>query len=213
MAFSIRSAISSLKPILFARVSSPKPLSVKVVTNHFSTSNEDPHKSVFISQSSDVFSNLALEDWLYKNFDFKNHHVMLLWRNDPCVVIGRHQNPWMEANIEALADRGITLARRNSGGGTVYHDKGNLNITFFTPRELYNRKKNLQLIEKTIEREWNLDIEINKREDLILDSKYKVNFLFMLSIRYCSFIFDFANILCNYKKNSISGVWNCCKTW
>lgn len=50
-------------------------------------------KSVFISQSSDVFTNLALEDWLYKNFDFSRHHVLLLWANDPCVVIGRHQNP------------------------------------------------------------------------------------------------------------------------
>lgn len=50
-------------------------------------------KSVFVSQSHDIFTNLALEDWLYRNFDFSKHHVLMLWSNDPCVVIGRHQNP------------------------------------------------------------------------------------------------------------------------
>lgn len=50
-------------------------------------------KSVFISQSHDIFTNLALEDWLYRNFDFTTHHILMLWSNDPCVVVGRHQNP------------------------------------------------------------------------------------------------------------------------
>lgn len=53
----------------------------------------DIKKSVFISQSHDIFTNLALEDWLYRNFDFTTHHVLMLWSNDPCVVVGRHQNP------------------------------------------------------------------------------------------------------------------------
>ncbi|KAL1122188.1 hypothetical protein AAG570_003593 [Ranatra chinensis] len=135
----------------------------------------DIAKSVFISQSNNVFSNLALEDWMYRNLNFTQHHVMLLWRNDPCVVIGRHQNPWLEANIQVLAERGVVLSRRNSGGGTVYHDKGNLNVTFFAPRERYNRKQNLQLIAKSLEREWNLNPQINKREDIILDSNYKIS--------------------------------------
>lgn len=55
--------------------------------------DENIKKSVFISQSHDIFTNLALEDWLYRNFDFSTHHVLMLWSNDPCVVVGRHQNP------------------------------------------------------------------------------------------------------------------------
>lgn len=55
--------------------------------------DEGIKKSVFISQSHDIFTNLALEDWLYRHFDFTAHHVLMLWLNDPCVVIGRHQNP------------------------------------------------------------------------------------------------------------------------
>ena len=96
---------------------------------------ELPKRTVFISQSSDVFANLALEDWLYKNWSFERRNVLLLWRNSPCVVIGRHQNPQVEANLSYLESAGVPLARRGSGGGAVYHDHGNLNCTFFTTRE------------------------------------------------------------------------------
>ena len=41
------------------------------------TTLKDPVRQVFISQSNDVFTNLALEDWLYKNHDF-DHKVRLL---------------------------------------------------------------------------------------------------------------------------------------
>ncbi|KAK9506377.1 hypothetical protein O3M35_008328 [Rhynocoris fuscipes] len=139
------------------------------------TNQKEITKSVFISQSRDIYTNLALEDWLYKNFDFTNHHVMLLWRNEPCVVIGRHQNPWQEADVENLDKSGIALARRNSGGGSVYHDEGNLNITFFTPKDRYNRKENLEILSRTLQKEWNLTPEINKKEDIVLDNNNKIS--------------------------------------
>nr|XP_023023061.1 lipoyltransferase 1, mitochondrial isoform X2 [Leptinotarsa decemlineata] len=137
------------------------------------TSEEDIQKSVFISQSKDIFTNLALEDWLYHNFDFKNHHVLMLWQNNPCVVVGRHQNPWLEANIlqlPSITEEGVQLARRNSGGGTVYHDNGNLNLTFFTSREHYNRKYNLEIIARALFREYGINVEISPREDLLLNT-------------------------------------------
>lgn len=103
-------------------------------------------KSVYISKCTNIFTNLALEDWLYTNRDFTNHQLLMLWRNEPCVVIGRHQNPWLECNFPVLPNLGAHLARRNSGGGTVYHDMENLNLTFFTARHDYCRRKNLELI-------------------------------------------------------------------
>lgn len=138
-------------------------------------------KSVFISQSYDIFTNLALEDWLYKNFDFTNHHVLMLWANDPCVVIGRHQNPFLEANISNLMKADIKLARRNSGGGTVYHDRGNMNLTFFTPRERYNRNYNLNIVTRALFREWGIKAEISQRDDITLYGK-KVEFVIYLCI-------------------------------
>ena len=45
---------------------------------HPDTTLKDPVRQVFISQSNDVFTNLALEDWLYKNHDF-DHKVRLFF--------------------------------------------------------------------------------------------------------------------------------------
>lgn len=128
-------------------------------------------KSVFISQSNDIFTNLALEDWIYKNFDFSHHHILMLWINKPTVVIGRHQNPFSEANVSALLRNGVELARRNSGGGAVYHDLGNLNCTFFTPRARYDRKYNLNLITRGLYREYGINTEISDRDDITLLGK------------------------------------------
>lgn len=130
-------------------------------------------KTVIISRSTDVFENLALEHWYYKHFDFTNKPMLLLWVNSNCVVIGRHQNPWLEVNFDST-DIDVQVARRNSGGGTVYHDRGNLNMTFFTHRDVYNRKSNLELIVETLKNEWNVVTEINKREDIVVQNKYKV---------------------------------------
>jgi len=136
---------------------------------------KDPVRQVFISQSNDVFTNLALEDWLYKNHDFDHKHLLLLWRNDPCVVIGRHQNPWTESNVPFLREKCINLARRNSGGGTVYHDLGNLNCTFFTRRSEYDRKRNLHIICNAIKEATALNVAVNSREDIVLDDEHKIS--------------------------------------
>ncbi|XP_011505938.1 PREDICTED: lipoyltransferase 1, mitochondrial-like [Ceratosolen solmsi marchali] len=136
---------------------------------------DDIKKSVFISQSTNIYTNLALEDWFYRNFDFSKHHILLLWKSDPCVVIGRHQNPWTECNIPAIEPSQVVVARRNSGGGTVYHDFGNLNLSFFTPRQRYNRRYNLDIITRALFREWGLKSTINKKQDIIVQDEFKIS--------------------------------------
>jgi lipoyltransferase 1 len=159
-----------------ALMSSTKRVNVMQVSR-FSSKKEDDQKkapvkkSVFISQSYDIFTNLALEDWIYRNYNFSDHHILMLWQNDPCVVIGRHQNPFSETNVANLRSVGIEMARRNSGGGTVYHDRGNLNCSFFTPRDRYDRKYNLNLITRAIYREYGIDTEISDRDDILLRGK------------------------------------------
>lgn len=133
--------------------------------------DSEVRKSVFISQSNDVYSNLALEDWIYRNFDFAHHHILMLWINSPTVVVGRHQNPFAEANVSALLRNGVELARRNSGGGAVYHDLGNLNCTFFTPRARYDRKYNLNLITRALYREYGINADISDRDDITVMGK------------------------------------------
>ena len=78
-----------------------------------------PGKNAWILNSQNIFENLAMEDWLYKYENFQHKSLLLLWRNKPCVVIGRHQNPWAELDVTKAIQCGIEVARRSSGGGTV----------------------------------------------------------------------------------------------
>lgn len=133
------------------------------------------NRGVFISQSTNIYSNLAFEDWLYKNWSFEKRNVMFIWRNSPCVVIGRHQNPYVEANLQYLESAGVPVVRRNSGGGAVYHDEGNLNCTFFTTRDRYNRKENLEVICQALQEDFGIQAHVNHRDDIIIGQDFKVS--------------------------------------
>lgn len=76
---------------------------------------------------TDVYFNLAAEEYLLKN---TRENVFMLWQNEPVVVIGKHQDIFDEVNIGFIKENQIKVARRFSGGGAVYHDLGNLNLTF-----------------------------------------------------------------------------------
>lgn len=72
--------------------------------------------------------SLAVEEFLLNNVT--DGTILMLWKSAPTVVIGKFQNAYAEVSLCELMKRGISLVRRNSGGGTVYHDGGNLNFTF-----------------------------------------------------------------------------------
>jgi len=139
--------------------------------------------------------NLAFEDWLYLNADLTNRRILFLWRNEPTIVIGRHQNPWAECSVKNLQKCNAHLARRKSGGGTVYHDLGNINLSFFTPRQLYNRKENLALIVKVLRERWKLDAEASPRDDILIDAKFKISGSSsklgrLISFHHCTLLLD-----------------------
>ena len=93
------------------------------------------------SPYSDIYFNLAAEEYLFKNF---SEDVFMLWRNEPSIVVGKHQNTMAEINHNFVKNNKVLVARRLSGGGTVYHDEGNLNFTFITegvPGKLVDFKK------------------------------------------------------------------------
>ena len=79
------------------------------------------------SSSRDVYFNLAAEDCLLNH---TRDNVVMLWQSDAAVVCGKHQNLCAEVNYAFCKQNNISLARRLSGGGTVYHDVGNVNFTF-----------------------------------------------------------------------------------
>jgi len=89
---------------------------------------------MFLIHNNDVTDpaiNLALEEHCFRNLDPVFEYV-LFYINRPCVIIGRHQNPFQECNQGLARRKDIHLVRRISGGGAVYHDPGNLNFSFIT---------------------------------------------------------------------------------
>ncbi|RJP61726.1 MAG: lipoate--protein ligase [Candidatus Auribacter fodinae] len=87
---------------------------------------------VIISTTTDSWKNLATEELLLNTLD-PNTCRLFLYVNSDVVVIGKNQNPWKECRVNRLEHEGCRLARRSSGGGTVFHDTGNLNYSFIMP--------------------------------------------------------------------------------
>ena len=98
----------------------------------------------------DVYANLAWEESLLLD-EGRRDPILLFYRDSPALVIGRHQNPWAECDPLLLAELGIPLARRISGGGAVYHDAGNLNYALIMDRERYERDRVLGAVCRALE--------------------------------------------------------------
>lgn len=77
--------------------------------------------------NTDPYFNLATEEYVLKEIA---EDSFMLWRNSPCIIVGKHQNTLAEINIEYIKHNNIPVVRRLSGGGAVFHDLGNLNFTF-----------------------------------------------------------------------------------
>ena len=87
---------------------------------------------IYFNGSVDPCFNLAAEEYLADTLDGKD--VFMLWRNSPAVIIGRNQNAYTELDLDYASRRGIAVVRRLTGGGAVFHDLGNVNYTFISPR-------------------------------------------------------------------------------
>jgi len=121
---------------------------------------------VFLSDSLNPHLNLATEEWIFHNLD-PAQQVLFLWRNEETVVIGRNQNPWSECNLAKMKEDKVHLARRTTGGGAVFHDLGNTNFTFLSPREAYKRDNNVEVIFKAL-KQFGIHGEASGRNDLLI---------------------------------------------
>ncbi|MBQ2755508.1 MAG: lipoate--protein ligase [Oscillospiraceae bacterium] len=82
---------------------------------------------VIYNSSTDPAYNLALEEVMLTAC---NDDVAMLWRNSPAVIIGRNQNAIEELDLDFVKQNGVSVIRRMTGGGAVFHDLGNINFTF-----------------------------------------------------------------------------------
>lgn len=54
-----------------------------------------------------------------------------IWRNSDCVVLGRFLKQEEEVWMEKAEAAGVQVLKRTSGGGAVFHDRGNINYSFY----------------------------------------------------------------------------------
>ncbi|CAD8101922.1 unnamed protein product [Paramecium primaurelia] len=85
--------------------------------------------TIIKSNCHKIHLNLGLESYLFSN-SYIQSPILYLWQNDKTIVIGRHQNPWKECNLQLMQKNSVWLQRRSSGGGAVYQDLGNHCFTF-----------------------------------------------------------------------------------
>ena len=122
--------------------------------------------------TTDPTINLATEQYVFEQLP-KDRTYFMLWQNDNAIIIGKHQNTLAEINEKYVKENNISVVRRLSGGGAVYHDLGNLNFTFITDA---NKQANIdfhlfcQPIVKTL-KSIGIHAEINGRNDITIDGK------------------------------------------
>lgn len=128
-------------------------------------------ETAFFYQSTSLnpYYNLAVESVLSENV-LTDWGGLYLWRNEKTVVIGRHQNPYLECNLENLRQDSIHLARRMTGGGAVYHDAANLNFTFFNRRSDFDIKRNFNVILRALH-QLGIEAQPDGRNDLCIHGK------------------------------------------
>ncbi len=120
---------------------------------------------ILIGDSFNPWHNLAVEKRLYRLDD--EACILYIWQNANTVVIGRNQNAWGECDLAAMERDGVRLARRESGGGAVFHDLGNINFTFITPACVHDVHRQLQVVQRAAAL-FGLATEQSGRNDLLL---------------------------------------------
>ncbi len=113
--------------------------------------------------------NHAVEEILFTTYvDYEQ--ILFLWVNEPTVVFGRNQNPFREIDVSFAQSRGIKLLRRLSGGGTVYHDAGNINYSFIEHASIYDEAAHFKVIQDAIQK-FALTLNVSQRKDLTIGGK------------------------------------------
>jgi lipoate---protein ligase len=122
---------------------------------------------------NDPTINLALEEYCVRNLNFEKENYLLFYINEPSIIIGKHQCTLEEINYEYVKANGIHVVRRISGGGAVYHDKGNLNFSFLSKHaddSIHNFEKFTRPVRDALI-ELGVNAEMTGRNDIVVEGR------------------------------------------
>lgn len=119
------------------------------------------------------FFNFSLEELLLKEEKLNNEDLLLIYQNNNAIIVGKNQNTHEEINSEFVKQNKITVARRLSGGGAVYQDKGNINFCFITKNQDGSYAKFLKPIIEFL-KTLGLDAQFSGKND-VLANGYKIS--------------------------------------
>lgn len=123
---------------------------------------------IYISEESDPYFNVAAEYQLFTETGPET--CLFLWQNRPAVILGRNQNVFAECDMAFLRGHGIPPVRRLSGGGTVFHDLGNVNFTFLAREEDANMDRYLKVVHDAVS-SLGVECTFSGRNDLLAGGK------------------------------------------
>lgn len=121
--------------------------------------------------SVDPAYNLAFEEYILQNY--RKGDILILWQNANAVIVGRNQNADAEINRAFVEENGIKVVRRNTGGGAVFHDLGNLNYSFITDARSLEKDTLRRFLDPVVAalRSMGLDAESSGRNDILVSGK------------------------------------------
>ncbi len=156
---------------------------------------------IFINHNNtNPYFNHAAEQYVLENI---KDECFMLWRNEPCILVGRNQNAMAEVNGDYIKEKGMKIVRRLTGGGAVFNDLGNINFTFIG-RTSENVEENFRKFTKPIIEALNflgVQAEFSGKNDLVIEGKkFQVMLNIIIKIRFyimehCFFQFLWGNCL------------------
>ena len=125
---------------------------------------------IFVENNNlDPARNHAIELFVMDHYD---DDIFMLWRNRPCILIGRYQNIHLEVNLSFTESKGLDVVRRMSGGGAIYCDEENMQYTFITKQtSIENSFKKFAAPVVNALQSLHLNAEFTGRNDILLNGE------------------------------------------